>query len=183
MNNVCLAGQVAVLFRRLVHVVSTVSVVQQYHFYKRKRSTPEHTSSQPTIECQDLSLGQTVINSERPSTISCVLVEQWSRLKGGSFWAPWRSSLMSVQQSQHRPNFSAYPPYAQPLVLLILLQAHLDYCHGSGQRDYIQPIRIRSPHPIKFRIPTPAQLRNPSRRIQNPTLLHHNGRGNQEKIL
>ena len=110
MNNVCLAGQVAVLFRRLVHVVSTVSVAQQYHFYQRNRSTVEHTSSQPTVEYQDLPLGQTLLNGGRSSAIPSVLAEQWSRFKGREFWESWRSSLMSVQQppQHHQPNFGAY---------------------------------------------------------------------------
>jgi hypothetical protein len=121
MNNVCLAGQVAVLFRRLVHVVSTVSVAQQYHFYRRNLSTAEHTSSQPTIECQDLSRGQTFLNAARSSAIPSVLVEQWGRLKDGGFWESWRSSLVLVQQPQNQLNFSAYLSYARLLVLLTLL--------------------------------------------------------------
>ena len=108
MNNVCLAGQVAVLFRRLVHVVSTVSVVQQYHFYKRNRSTAEHTSSQRTIEYRDLPLEQLRLNTERTFAIPRILAEQWSRLKGRNFWDPWRSSLMAVQQSQQHQNLSVY---------------------------------------------------------------------------
>ena len=115
MNNVCLAGQVAVLFRRLVHVVSTVSVAQQYHFYKRNRSTAEHTSSQPTIEYKDLSLGQTLLDPERSSAIPRILAEQWSRLKGRSVWESWRYCLVSVQQPQQQLSFSVYLLHAKPL--------------------------------------------------------------------
>lgn len=112
MNNVCLAGQVAVLFRRLVHVVSTVSVAQQYHFYKRNRSTAEHTSPPRTIEFQDLSLAQTLLDPYRSSTIPRILVEQWGKLKGGSLWESWKSSLTLVQE----PNFSAFTllPWFRP---------------------------------------------------------------------
>lgn len=118
MNNVCLTGQVAVLFRRLVNVVSTVSVAQQYHFYQRSRSTAEHTSSQPTVEHQDLPLGQTLLDADRPSTIPQVLAEQWGRLRGGGFWESWRSSLMSVQQPQQQLNFGVHFATARLLVLL-----------------------------------------------------------------
>jgi len=117
MNNVCLTGQVAVLFRRLVHVVSTVSVAQQYHFYKRNHSTVEHTSSQPTIEYQGLSLGQALLSPDRTSTIPSVLAEQWSRLSGGGFGELWRSSSLLAQQ----PDFGACLTYARILGLPTLL--------------------------------------------------------------
>ena len=156
MNNVCLAGQVAVMFRRLVHVVSTVSVVQQYHIYKRSPSTAEHTLSQPTVEYQDLSLGQPLFNPERPPTIHHVLTEQWNRLRGGNFWESCRSTLSAQQPQQLQwPNFSAYPSRSQ-LSLLIPPQVLLHFCHGSGQRDRIRLILMRSPHPIKLHLRTPT---------------------------
>ena len=131
MNNVCLASQVAVLFRRLVHVVSTVSVAQQYHFYKRNRSKAEHTSSQQTIEYKDLSLGQALLGVEKSSAIPHVLAEQWSRLKGRSFWESWRSNLTA--QQQQRPDFSVYSSVVfLTFILLIPLEVFLDSCHGSG---------------------------------------------------
>lgn len=131
MNNVCLASQVAVLFRRLVHVVSTVSVAQQYHFYKRNRSTTEHTSSQQTIEYKDLSLGQALLDAEQSSTIPHVLAEQWSRLKERSFWESWRSILTAQQQQQQ--NRSVYLSVVfLTFVLLIPLEVFLDSYHGSG---------------------------------------------------
>ena len=175
MNNVCLAGQVAVLFRRLVHVVSTVSVAQQYHFYKRNRSTAEHTSSPRTIEFQDLSLAQTLLDPYRSSTLPRVLVEQWGRLKGGSFWESCRSSLTLVQE----PNFSTHLLHSQVFVLLISLQVHLHSCHGLGQRDHTRPILPPSPHPIKLPFHTPAQLRNPNRRVRTPTHPRLDGPKNQ----
>jgi hypothetical protein len=121
MNNVCLAGQVAVLFRRLVHVVSTLSVVQQYHFYNRNRSTTEHTSSQRAIEYQDQYLGQALLNANGSSTIPRVLAEQWDRVRGRSFWEPRGSSQLLVQQSQQQPNFSPYPSHSQTFISLIFL--------------------------------------------------------------
>ena len=121
MNNVCLAGQVAVLFRRLVHVVSTVSVAQQYHFYKRKRSTAEHPSSQPTIELQGLSLGRTLLSADRPSTIPSILAEQWSRLKDGNFGELWHSNSGPAQQRQRQPSFGACLLCALLIILLTLL--------------------------------------------------------------
>jgi hypothetical protein len=51
--------------------------------------------------------------AERSSTIPHVLAEQWSRLRGRSFWESWRSSLMSVQQPQQQPNFSACLSHAE----------------------------------------------------------------------
>jgi hypothetical protein len=98
-----------VLFRRLVHVVSTVSVAQQYHFYKRDHPTAEHTSSQRTIEYQDLPLEHPLLNTERSFAISHVLAEQWSRLKGRNFLESWRSSLMAQQQQ----NLSVYPSHSR----------------------------------------------------------------------
>ena len=120
MNNVCLAGQVAVLFRRLVHAVSTVSAVQQYHFYNRNRTTAEHISSQPTIECQDLPLGQALFSPNRSSTMPRVFAEQWDRLKGRGFWDSWRSSMVLVGEAQREQSFvfGAYLSHVQSLVLL-----------------------------------------------------------------
>ena len=182
MNNVCLTGQVVVLFRRLVHVVSTVSVAQQYHFYKRNRSTAEHTSSQPAIEYQDLPLGETFLNGDRYTTISRVLAEQWSRLRGTSFWESWRSSLMPGLRLQEQPSFSAHLSYVQTLILLIPTQSGLYSCRGLGQRGHTQPTLVPS-HPIKSPMLAPTQLRNPSNRARNPTPLHLDGRKNLGMML
>lgn len=181
MNNVCLAGQVAVLFRRLVHVVSTVSVAQQYHFYKRNRSTAEHTSSQPTVEHQYLLLEQTLPNADHSLAIPSVLAERWSRLRDGGFGELWRSSLMS-DRPRPQLNFGAHPPFARLPVLLTLLQMHWDYCHGSGRRGLIQPNPLRSAHPIKFHIHALAQLWDLSHRIRDPSLLSRGFRKGQETI-
>ena len=109
MNNVCLPGQVAILFKRLVHVVSTLSVAQQYHFYNRNRPTTEHTSSQPAIESQDLSFGQAFINADRSPPTPRVLVDQWDRtIRGRSPWEPSRSGPWLVQQSSQQPNSSPH---------------------------------------------------------------------------
>jgi hypothetical protein len=146
MNNVCLASQVAVLFRRLVHVVSTVSVAQQYLFYQRNRPAVEHTSSPPAIECQDLSLAQALLNAERSPSIPRVLAEQWGRLKGVGFWESWRSSLASVQQSQQQLSFSAYLLHTRPLAFTYSTTVTL------GLLPWFKPTR---PHSTQSPAPTP----------------------------
>lgn len=168
MNNVCLVDRVAVLFRRLVHVVSTVSVAQQYHFYKRNCSMAEHTSPQPTIEHQNLSLEQTLLSPDRSTIIQRVLVEQWDRLGGKGFWESWRSSsLIPAQQPVQQLHLSVYPSHVEALTLIILLQIHRHYY----QQGCIRPIQI---HLIKPLTSPPTSLRNLSHQPRIPILLHPN---------
>ncbi|KAF9781728.1 alpha beta-hydrolase [Thelephora terrestris] len=175
MNNVCLTGQVAVLFRRLVHVVSTVSAVQQYHFHKRNRSTPEHTSSQPTIECQGLPLGQTLLSPDRSSTIPRVLAEQWDRLKGRGFWDSWRSSLMAAREPRQGHNFGVGPlaflPWFRPT------RPHSTHSDPLSDQTFSHPTLTSEPQPSgpESDSPTPRWERKPNddtikRLMLSPTL-------------